>query len=102
MGEKRIASRYAIPVPVTFLLQNGDRVRLFTQDVSAGGLFVRVDKSLRLDNDLRFLITFPREITTSCKLVALCNGVVTRREATEDSEGLAIKIQRYQFLNSVD
>lgn len=87
---------------MVFLLDNGSIVNAFTRDISAGGIFVCVNKDLRMENYLRFLITFPREITTSCKLLALCHGIVLRREPTEDmDEGLAIKIQRYQFLNSV-
>lgn len=99
--DQRLASRYAIPVPVVFLLNNGGRLRVVTRDASAGGIFVRVHKGLRLDNHLRFLIEFPKEITTSCKLLALCDGAVVRRELAEGSEGLAIKIERCQFLSEI-
>jgi len=99
--DQRTASRYAMGVPVELLFDDGGRARAFTRDISASGIFVLVDRNLQLGNCLRFLITFPREITTSSRLFALCDGVVVRREPAEDSEGLAIKIQKYQFLSSV-
>jgi hypothetical protein len=98
--DHRIASRYAMQVPVELLFDDGGRLRVLTNNVSASGLFVSVATNLQLNNYLRFLIMFPREITTSCKLLALCDGVVVRREPTGGSEGLAIKIERYQFLSS--
>lgn len=99
--DQRLAPRYAMPLPVVFLLDNGGHLRALTRDVSAGGIFVRVDKSFPSNNNLRFLIMFPEEITTSCKLQALCDGLVVRRESAEGSEGVAIKIKRYQFFNEI-
>jgi len=100
--DHRLASRYSMQVPVELFFENGDRLRVFTRDVSASGIFVSVDKALRLKGFIRFLMTFPREITTSCKLLALCDGAVVRREPmdTETEEGLAIKIEKYHFLRS--
>lgn len=99
--DHRTASRYALEVPVEVLLDNGSRLRVNTRDISASGIFVSVASSIRLGDYVRFLITFPREITTACKLLALCDGVVVRREPKETLEGLAIKIERYHFLSSV-
>ena len=96
---ERIASRFAMQVPVEVLLDNGSLLPVLTRDISASGIFISVNKSLQLQDDLRFLITFPKEITTSCKLLTLCDGVVVRREPKEGSEGLAIKIKRCHFLN---
>ena len=104
MSEKsvdhRIAPRSSLQVPVEFLLSNGGRLRALTKNISASGLFVSVATTLHLDNYLHFLIMFPSEITMACRLLALCEGAVVRRELTEDLEGLAIKIERYQFLSS--
>jgi hypothetical protein len=88
-------------LPVDLLFDDGVRVRVQTRDISASGVFVQVDQNSRVDDYLRFLVTFPKEITTSCRLLALCDGVVVRREPTDDTEGLAIRIQRYQFLSSM-
>jgi hypothetical protein len=90
-----------MPVAVELLLEAGVRIRAVTRDISASGIFVVVDKNVEVDPYLRFLITFPEQITTSCKLFALCDGVVVRRETSKGSQGLAIQIQKYQFLNSV-
>jgi len=100
--DHRVASRYAMQVPVDVLFDNGNRLRVLTRDISASGIFVSVASSIRLEEYIRFLITFPREITMSCKLLALCDGVVTRREPKDALEGLAIKIEKYHFLSSVD
>ena len=101
-ADHRVASRYAMRVPVELLFENGDRVRVFTHNVSASGLFVTVDKNLALKGLIRFLVTFPKEITTCCRLLALCDGAVVRREPleAETEEGLAIKIEKYHFLRS--
>ncbi len=96
---ERIASRYAMQVPVELLLDNGSLLPVVTRDISASGIFINVNKSFQLRDDLRFLVTFPKEITTSCKLLTLCDGVVVRREPKENSEGLAIKIKRCHFLS---
>lgn len=98
--DRRVAPRCSLQLPVEFLLSNGGRLRVLTRNVSASGLFVHAAANLRLGNYLHFLIVFPREITTSCSLLALCEGTVVRRGPTEDSEGLAIRIDRYQFLSS--
>jgi hypothetical protein len=100
--DHRQASRCAMRVPVEILFENGDRLRVFTHNVSAGGIFVSVDKDLKLRGLIRFLMTFPKEITTSCKLLALCDGAVVRREPmdADAEEGLAIKIEKYHFLRS--
>jgi hypothetical protein len=89
-------------VPVELFFENGDRLQVFTRDVSASGILVSVAKDLKLRGFIRFLMTFPKEITTSCKLLALCDGAVVRREPldTETEEGLAIKIEKYHFLRS--
>jgi hypothetical protein len=97
--DQRVASRYSIQVPVELLFENGGRLRVLTRNVSASGIFVMANKSLQLCDRQHFLITFPREITTSCNLLALCDGAVVRREPREELEGVAIKIERYQFLS---
>jgi hypothetical protein len=89
-------------LPVEILFEDGNRVRAFTHNISASGIFVIVDRNLRLSGFIRFLITFPREVTTSCNLLALCDGTVTRREPmdVDTLEGLAVRIEKYQFLRS--
>lgn len=87
-------------VLVELLFNNGGSLSMLTRNVSASGILISVNKSLQLRDHLRFLITFPEEITTSCKLLTLCDGEIVRREPTESSENLAIKITRYHFLCS--
>jgi hypothetical protein len=99
--DQRTAARYAICVSVELIFEDGRRARALTRDISASGIFILVAKDLELGNFLRFLVTFPREITTSSRLFALCDGAVVRRESATDCEGVAVKIQKYQFLNSV-
>ena len=100
--DHRTASRYPLEIPVDILLEDGDRLGVLTRNVSASGILVNVAGYRRLENHPRFLITFPREITTSGRLLALCDGAVVRREKyTNDSEGVAIKIERYHFLRSI-
>jgi hypothetical protein len=100
--DHRLASRYPMQVPVELLFENGDRLRVFTRDLSASGIFVSVAKEVELSGFIRFLLTFPKEITTSCRLLALCDGAVVRREPVDAdaAEGLAIKIEKYHFLRS--
>ena len=97
--ESRQAPRYPMRLPVELLFDDGARLRVLTRDISASGLFIMVDRNTSLHDPVRFLITFPREITTSCELYTLCDGAIVRREPLEDSDGIAIRIRRYQFLS---
>ena len=98
--DRRVASRYKLQIPIEILFEDGSRLSVLTRDISASGAFVKVVGNRQLDNHSRFIITFPKEITTSGKLLALCDGAVVRRESASDSEGVAIKIVRYYFLQS--
>ena len=88
-------------VPVDLFFENGYRQRVLTRDVSANGFFVLVNKSIQIREHLRFLILFPPEITTSCRLLAVCDGTVVRKEQQGDCDGMAVKIDTYQFLSSL-
>lgn len=98
--ERRQAPRFSLPVAVDFFFENEGRLQVQTRDISASGIFVEVKPNLLMPNHLRFLLTFPREITSSCKLLSFCEGVVVRRESGPDLLGLAIKVERYQFLRT--
>ena len=98
--DRRQSSRYSIPTTVEFLFDSGERLRRSTRDVSASGFFVYVQDNPPIQDNVRFLIIFPEVITTSHKLLALCDGVVVRREPGTDMIGVAVKIQKYNFLNS--
>ncbi|HUO59780.1 MAG TPA: PilZ domain-containing protein [Candidatus Acidoferrales bacterium] len=98
--DRRQSSRYPIPTTVEFLFDSGERLRRSTRDISASGFFVYVQDAHRIQEHVRFLIIFPEVITTSHKLLALCEGVVVRREPGDQMIGLAVKIQKYNFLNS--
>jgi hypothetical protein len=99
--EHRLAPRFAMQVPVEFLLDDGSRLRAFTRDLSANGIFVSLKQPLHPQSYLRFLIRFPEEITSSCKLLAVCDGSIVRREQGKYSEGIAVRIDRFQFLSSI-
>lgn len=98
--DRRQSSRYSIPTTVEFLFDSGERLRRSTRDVSASGFFVYVQEKPEIQDNVRFLIIFPEVITTSHKLLALCDGLIVRRECADNMLGLAIKIQKYSFLNS--
>jgi len=98
--DRRRSSRYSIPTTVEFLFDSGERLRHSTRDVSASGFYVYVQRTHEIQDNVRFLIIFPEVITTSHKLLALCDGVVVRREPGDQMIGLAVKIQKYNFLNS--
>jgi len=98
--DHRTASRYERQIPVEILFEDGGKLIVMTRDVSASGVFLKVAREHPMKDHLHFLITFPKEITTSCKIMALCDGTIVRREVGNDFEGIAIKIERYEFLGS--
>lgn len=98
--EHRTASRFPMQLPVELLFDDGGKVSVVTRNVSASGVYLEVDRELQLKSRLRFLITFPKEITTSCRIVTLCDGIIVRKETAGNREGLAVKIERYEFLGS--
>jgi hypothetical protein len=86
-------------VPVEFIFEDGSRLNARTRDVSASGFFVVVKKAIELGHTVRVLITFPKQVTTSRELLTLCEGTVVRSEPHGHQVGLAVSIQRYQFLS---
>jgi hypothetical protein len=99
--ERRQAERYMMELPVQLMLDGGMQSSGTTRDVSAGGIYVHVKRRFEVLNNPAFLITFPKEVTMSCGLFAFCNGTVVRRDENDDTAGLAIRIDRFQFLRAI-
>lgn len=98
---RRQTERFFMELPVQLLLEGGMQSNGTTRDVSASGIYVRVKRRFDVRSNMDFLITFPKEVTMSCGLFAFCNGTVVRREDSGDMDGLAIRIDRFQFLRAI-
>lgn len=102
LTDRRHTARYSTELPVQLLFGGEMHARGVTRDVSASGIFVLVKRKLENYKSLHFLITFPEEVTMSCRLLAFCNGTIVRQEQMGEDVGLAIKIERFQFLHAAE
>ena len=81
--DNRLASRYSMRVPVELFFENGDRLRVFTHDVSASGIFVSVEKDLQVEG----LYPLPDDVSKGDHDVLQAFGVVRRSCCQERADG---------------
>lgn len=102
--EKRATRRFTLRLPVAIRFTNGG-VHEFsaeTRDVSARGVFFRLDKRLSEGSNIEFTLTLPPEITLTESIRVRCKGRVVRVEGSgEERIGIAAVIDHYDFVAEV-
>ncbi len=101
-AERRHTDRFATELPVLVHGKDGELFGGITRDVCAGGLYLTVRRDSTPEANVRFLLTFPREIAGSCRVMASCLGTIVRREIGENMEGWALHIDRFEFLRAIE
>lgn len=101
LADRRHTNRIALELPVIVHGMNGELFGALTRDVSASGIYVKVRREAIPHGDIRFLLTFPQEISGSCRVLASCQGTIVRREAAGNAEGWALRIDRFESLLAV-
>jgi PilZ domain len=99
--ERRRAQRYSASLPIR--TPNAGRGKVFgvTRDVSSGGLFFYTEmEKWQTGSSIEFVFQFPAQIALHGES-ALCRGTVVRAETAESVLGIAVRIDRISFLDSV-
>lgn len=99
--EKRSTRRFLLELPITVTYANNGKTELSgqTRDVSSRGVFMYVNTELSAGAVLEFIMTLPREITLADPISVRCHGRVLRVENKGGRQGIAVSIERYDFLN---
>lgn len=99
--EKRSIRRFPLDLPISVkFLDNGRReVAGHTRDVSARGVFMYLETDIRVGALIEFVMSLPPEITLSDAIRVRCTGTVLRVEKSGNEQGVAVAINKYDFLN---
>jgi len=99
--ERRASRRFTMALPVTLRLDGpsgAQEQRAQTRDVSFRGLYFFSEKSFEAGTQIEFVLTLPKEITMAGDVNIRCYGHVVRVEPRTGNQGVAARIERYDFL----
>lgn len=98
--EKRGTRRFALhlPISVTFLDNGTYEVPGRTRDVSSRGVFFYVNSDIQEGAAIEFVMTLPTEITLTEPIRVRCSGKVVRVDKTATEQGVAVAIDKYDFV----
>src|SRR5215470_708217 len=102
-AERREARRFTMTLPLRVFphQETGAELKAQTRDVSYRGLYFRVNASFEVGSSIEFVITLPEQVTQSGDVNIRCQGQVVRVEPTDNGRnGIAAKIERYEFLHA--
>lgn len=99
--EKRSTRRFSLELPITITYAENASTELIalTRDVSSRGVFMYVDKEFAEGATIEFLMTLPREVTLADPIRVQCTGRVLRRETKDRRQGIAVSIDKYDFVS---
>jgi hypothetical protein len=99
--EKRSVRRFALKLPVKLKNRVIDtELTGQTRDVSSRGAFVQINSSFAEGAAVEFMMTLPAEITLAEPIRVLCHGRVLRVEDRSADPGIAVAIEKYDFLGA--
>jgi len=98
--EKRSTRRFSLELPITVSYPGTGAPELLAQsrDVSSRGVFMYVDSEFPEGSMIEFVMTLPPEITLADPIRVRCAGRVLRRENNDHRQGIAVSIEKYDFL----
>ena len=98
--EKRTTRRFSLDLPITVkFLDNGTyEVTGRTRDVSSRGVFFYVGSEINEGSPIEFVMTLPPEITLTDPIRVHCTGKVVRVDRTAHDQGVAVAIDKYDFV----
>jgi hypothetical protein len=98
-SEKRSTRRFFLELPIKLVNQEHGVKTVQTRDVSSRGVYVYLDSEIAEGVPLEFVMTLPTEITLSDPIRVLCSGRVLRVEKVAERQGVAVSIDRYDFMS---
>jgi PilZ domain len=98
--ERRRARRVAAHIPVRRANDPGRTVFAVTKDVSPAGLYFYTETDdWKEGKQIEFVIDLPAEVTAAGPATGICRGTIVRSETIESVVGVAVRIDRFSFLN---
>ncbi len=98
-SEKRSTRRFSLELPVKVVDQEQGVTTAQTRDVSSRGVYVYLDSEIAEGVPMEFVMTLPTEITLSDPIRVHCSGHVLRVEKLNGRQGVAVSIDRYDFMS---
>ncbi len=100
-AERREARRYIMALPLRILSRspNHPELKAETRDVSYRGLYFYADAGFEMGSEIEFVLMLPKQITLSGDVNIRCRGQVVRVEENGTRQGIAARIDRYEFLH---
>ena|SRR5205807_2739488 len=98
--EKRSTRRFSLDLPITVKFPgsgNGDFAAR-TRDVSSRGVFFYMNSEIAEGNSIDFVMTLPPEITLADPVRVHCTGKVIRVSQKGSEQGVAVAIEKYDFV----
>ncbi|MGH9816352.1 MAG: PilZ domain-containing protein [Candidatus Acidiferrales bacterium] len=104
--DRRTARRFRMKLPISLTWTSGKargEVRGETSEVSSRGVHFFADSDMPSGTPVEFQMTLPHEVTMAGPVRVRCLGRVVRTEPREENRvGVAVAIERYEFLRSND
>ena len=99
--EKRSTRRFSLDLPISVkFLNNGSReLAGRTRDVSSRGVFMYLDTEITPGAPIEFVMTLPKEITMADPIRVRCTGKILRVDKSADAQGVAVAIEKYDFVS---
>jgi len=99
--EKRSVRRFSLELPISVkFVNNGSRVSAgHTRDVSSRGVFMYLDTEISEGAPIEFVMTLPTEVTLAEPIRVRCTGKVLRVTRAEQEQGVAVAIDKYDFVS---
>ena len=99
--EKRSTRRFSLELPISVkFVNNGRRESAgHTRDVSSRGVFMYLDTEISEGVPIEFVMTLPTEVTLAEPIRVRCTGKVLRVNRAEQEQGVAVAIDKYDFVN---
>lgn len=98
--EKRSTRRFSLELPISVrFVNNGRRESAgHTRDVSSRGVFMYLNTELSEGAPIEFVMTLPPEVTLAEPIRVRCTGKVLRVTRAEQEQGVAVAIDKYDFV----
>lgn len=100
--DRRTARRYALTLPLDVKFSRDQSVveeRAQTRDVSIRGLYFHMSEPLDPGAAIECVLTLPSEVTHAQDVQIRCFARVVRVDHAAGQFGLAVRIERYEFLS---
>ena len=100
-AERRTSRRFTMSLPLVVRFPEDGRTEettAETTDVSFRGLFFMLESPHKIGTPIEFVLTLPKEITLAGDVQIRCAGEVIRIEDHSGRNGIAARIDKYEFL----